>query len=129
MIGRTISHYHVLETLGAGGMRSRLQSGRRRLGRLVGLKMVSEHLTDRAGIERFEREACAAWALNHANICTIYEIDQVDGKPFALPFKPILAKERDEALEFSASPTRSSRRATSAVAWGPLRADPSFQTS
>jgi serine/threonine protein kinase len=82
MIGRTISHYRVIETLGAGGMGVVYKAEDLRLGRMVAVKMVSEHLTDRAAIDRFEREARATSALNHANICTIYEVDEIDGKPF-----------------------------------------------
>jgi serine/threonine protein kinase len=82
MIGRTISHYRVIETLGAGGMGIVYKAEDLRLGRMVAMKMVSEHLTDREAIDRFEREARATSALNHPNICTIYEVDEIDGKPF-----------------------------------------------
>ena len=82
MIGRTISHYRVIETLGAGGMGIVYKAEDLRLGRMVAVKMVSEHLTDREAIDRFEREARATSALNHPNICTIYEVDEIDGKPF-----------------------------------------------
>ena len=82
MIGRTISHYRVIDTLGSGGMGVVYKAEDVRLGRMVAVKMISDHLTDRAAVERFEREARATSALNHPNICTIHEVDEVDGKPF-----------------------------------------------
>ena len=104
MIGRTISHYEIVEKLGEGGMGVVYKANDTKLDRFVALKFLAPHLLrDDEARKRFEREAKAAARLDHPNICTVYEIDEAEGRTFIvmafLEGRPLNARIKEGPLK------------------------------